>query len=62
MGFADQRLELEGPALAGRPAGAGGRPATPPVPSPSSTMEFHSPQPSHLPCQRAEAAPQFWQT
>jgi hypothetical protein len=24
MGLADQRLELEGPALAGRPAGAGG--------------------------------------
>ena len=23
---------------------------------------FHSPQDSHLPCQRLNAAPQFWQT
>jgi len=23
---------------------------------------FHSPQDSHLPCQRLYAAPQFWQT
>ena len=29
--------------------------------APSSTSVFHSPQASHLPDQRAEAAPQFWQ-
>src|SRR5581483_5054247 len=28
----------------------------------SSTSVFHSPQASHLPCQRLYAAPQFWQT
>src|SRR5262245_23851741 len=28
----------------------------------SSTSVFHSPQASHLPCQRPKAAPQFWQT
>ena len=28
----------------------------------SSTSVFHSPQDSHLPCQRLKAAPQFWQT
>src|SRR4051812_10960783 len=28
----------------------------------SSTSVFHSPQDSHLPCQRLYAAPQFWQT
>src|ERR1700704_2119722 len=28
----------------------------------SSTSVFHSPQDSHLPCQRLCAAPQFWQT
>src|SRR5882724_12579330 len=28
----------------------------------SSTSVFHSPQDSHLPCQRLNAAPQFWQT
>src|SRR6266700_4865746 len=28
----------------------------------SSTSVFHSPQESHLPCQRLYAAPQFWQT
>src|SRR3984893_8701016 len=28
----------------------------------SSTRVFHSPQDSHLPCQRLYAAPQFWQT
>ena len=33
-----------------------------PVLSPSSTRVFHSPQASHLPCQRLNAAPQFWQT
>ena len=27
----------------------------------SSAIVFHSPQASHLPCQRPEAAPQFWQ-
>src|SRR5205823_15093763 len=51
--------------LRGARPGPAGRPATPPKPakpSPSSTIEFHSPQASHLPCQRAEAAPQFWQT
>src|SRR5690349_21079421 len=30
--------------------------------APSSTSVFHSPQASHLPCQRLQAAPQFWQT
>jgi hypothetical protein len=29
--------------------------------APSSTSVFHSPQASHLPCQRLKAAPQFWQ-
>src|SRR5438477_6801393 len=28
----------------------------------SSLSVFHSPQASHLPCQRLKAAPQFWQT
>src|SRR5205807_2339651 len=28
----------------------------------SSESVFHSPQASHLPCQRLYAAPQFWQT
>ena len=28
----------------------------------SSVSVFHSPQDSHLPCQRLNAAPQFWQT
>ncbi len=28
----------------------------------SSDSVFHSPQASHLPCQRLYAAPQFWQT
>src|SRR5712664_1623712 len=28
----------------------------------SSISVFHSPQDSHLPCQRLYAAPQFWQT
>src|SRR5688572_32593973 len=28
----------------------------------SSLSVFHSPQDSHLPCQRLYAAPQFWQT
>src|SRR6266851_2604618 len=28
----------------------------------SSESVFHSPQESHLPCQRLYAAPQFWQT
>ena len=28
----------------------------------SSDSVFHSPQASHLPCQRLNAAPQFWQT
>src|SRR5450631_2748151 len=28
----------------------------------SSESVFHSPQDSHLPCQRLKAAPQFWQT
>ncbi len=54
-------LEREAAALARRRPGPAGRAPTP-VPSPSSTRVFHSPQASHLPCQRAEAAPQFWQT
>jgi hypothetical protein len=32
------------------------------VPVSSSASVFHSPQDSHLPCQRLYAAPQFWQT
>jgi hypothetical protein len=32
------------------------------APVSSSTSVFHSPQDSHLPCQRLYAAPQFWQT
>ena len=40
------------------------RPAAAPTPSAaaSSMMVFHSPQDSHLPCQRCVIAPQFWQT
>ena len=48
-----------------RPAGARlAAPPPPPTPSAaaSSMMVFHSPQASHLPCQRCETAPQFWQT
>jgi hypothetical protein len=33
-----------------------------PEPVFSSTSVFHSPQESHLPAQREDAAPQFWQT
>src|SRR5688500_15263451 len=29
--------------------------------APSSAIVFHSPQESHLPCQRPHVAPQFWQ-
>src|SRR5262245_1893931 len=43
--------------LRGARPGPGGRASTP-----SSTSVFHSPQASHLPCQRPKAAPQFWQT
>src|ERR1700686_1764317 len=32
------------------------------APVSSSASVFHSPQDSHLPCQRLYAAPQFWQT
>src|SRR5262252_9894477 len=32
------------------------------APESSSASVFHSPQASHLPCQRLYAAPQFWQT
>src|SRR5882724_9476336 len=32
------------------------------APMSSSASVFHSPQDSHLPCQRLYAAPQFWQT
>src|SRR3982750_4849153 len=32
------------------------------APVSSSASVFHSPQDSHLPCQRLNAAPQFWQT
>ena len=47
----------------GRPV-APRRAASPPTPSAaaSSMMAFHSPQESHLPCQRWLIAPQFWQT
>ena len=53
-----------------RSSSANGRPAPPrraaaaPMPSAaaSSMMVFHSPQESHLPCQRWVIAPQFWQT
>ena len=40
------------------------RAAAPPTPSAaaSSMIVFHSPQDSHLPCQRWVIAPQFWQT
>ena len=46
-----------------RPAGAR-RADLPPTPSAaaSSMIVFHSPQDSHLPCQRWVIAPQFWQT
>jgi hypothetical protein len=37
-----------------------GPPPIPPIGS-SSTMVFHSPQPSHLPAQRLWMVPQFWQ-
>jgi hypothetical protein len=32
------------------------------APAASSMMLFHSPQASHLPCQRPWAEPQLWQT
>ena len=46
-----------------RPAGPrrAAAPATPSAAA-SSMMVFHSPQDSHLPCQRWVIAPQFWQT
>ena len=47
--LAGERLERERAALARR---AGRAPAGAPVPAPSSTSVFHSPQASHLPCQR----------
>src|SRR5437868_5319899 len=47
--------------LRGSLPGPAGRAPMPP-PAPSSTSVFHSPQASHLPCQRLVAAPQFWQT
>ena len=56
MRLAGQRLEREQAALARRAAGTGGRAS-----APSSASVFHSPQASHLPCQRPQAAPQFWQ-
>ena len=61
LGLAGQRLEREQAALARRAAGpAGGRRRRcRRLPRP---CVFHSPQASHLPCQRPEAAPQFWQT
>ena len=56
--LAGERLERErrGPCARGGRGRAGGAPAV------SSASVFHSPQASHLPCQRPEAAPQFWQT
>src|SRR4051812_44728388 len=38
------------------------RPGPAGLSEPSSESVFHSPQASHLPCQRLNAAPQFWQT
>ena len=38
------------------------REAAMPAATASSTIVFHSPQDSHLPCQRCVIAPQFWQT
>ena len=56
MRLAGERLEREQAALAPACApGPAGRSA------PSSASVFHSPQASHLPCQRGAAAPQFWQ-
>ena len=55
MRLAGERLEREQAAFAGFAPGPGGRSA------PSSASVFHSPQASHLPCQRGAAAPQFWQ-
>ena len=46
-----------GPCRACAPRG----PAATPPPALSSTSVFHSPQSSHLPCQRELTAPQFWQ-
>jgi hypothetical protein len=37
-------------------------PAPMPESTCSSTIEFHSPQPSHRPCQRTCVVPQDWQT
>jgi len=48
-------------ALPRRPPRAAG-PAAMPEPVFSTTSVFHSPQESHLPAQREDAAPQFWQT
>ena len=44
-----------------RPASRGFAPPTPSAAA-SSMIVFHSPQDSHLPCQRWVIAPQFWQT
>ena len=57
LGLAGQRFQLERPA----PALRADRYRHAPVVS-SSASVFHSPQDSHLPCQRLYAAPQFWQT
>ena len=50
LGLAGEPLEREQPALARRPAGAGGQRAL--RRPPSSTIVFQPPQASHLPCQR----------
>src|SRR5690606_17153902 len=50
-----------GTRLAGRPLErAAFGPAPTPESTTSSTIEFHSPQASHRPCQRLDTAPQAW--
>ncbi len=54
-----KRGERHRPALAELAGRGAGRDAAAGL---SSTSVFHPPQSSHLPCQRGETAPQFWQT
>ena len=56
VGLASQGLERKQASFTGLATRPGRTSA------PSSLSVFHSPQASHLPCQRLKAAPQFWQT
>src|SRR4051812_4255047 len=63
MRAADSVSPLSGTRAIGRPeAVADLGPAPTPESTISSTIEFHSPQPSQRPCQRTCVVPQDWQT